>query len=318
MIKFFWIPKEVWYYVVFPIFGILIFYMIFNLFYSKKKGFYYYNYVVDYVYSSLATIFCGLLFCLLLGYSIATLQILNTNNLMRAYPFLTILLIILPLIPTGFLIYVISVFYNNLNRKERLDARLESKINGDDTYSLKSDNMIINVPQNDDHNNIVEEQNHKQYGNDDNNLKVNSVKEEIDDDFVNELTNDNENTLDDNNDFENINSTQNLSEIESENSKLGESIKIDSKNIYFSDEDYIPKKIIKDNVGNDKQNELYKTNNYQFDRKENNVNNKIDLEPKKYYNKSNNNKNYYYHNNKNNKYFYRTNKDNNLNDKDEG
>ena len=310
MIKFFWVPKEVWYYVVFPIFGILIFYMIFNLFYSKKKGSYYYNYVVDYVYSSLGTIFCGLLFCLLLGYSIATLQILNTNNLMMAYPFLTILLIVLPLIPTGFLIYVISVFYNNLNRKERLDARLESKINGDDTFSLKSDNMIINGPQNEDHNNIVEEQNHKQYGNDDNNLKVNSVKEEIDDDFVKELTNDNENILDDNNDFENINSTQNLSEIESENSKLDESIKIDSKNIYFSDEDYIPKKIKKDNVGNDKQNELYKTNNYQFDREKNNVNNKIDLEPKKYYNKSNNNKNYYYHNNKN--------KGNNLNDKNEG
>jgi len=140
MIKFFWIPKEVWYYVVFPIMGILIFYLIFNLFYSRKKGTYYYNYVVDYVYSSLGTIFCGLLFCLLLGYSIATLQILGTNNLIKSYPLLTIMLIILPIIPTVFLIYVISVFYRNLKRKEKLDINLEAKINGENISNFNLNN----------------------------------------------------------------------------------------------------------------------------------------------------------------------------------
>lgn len=140
MIKFFWIPKEVWYYVVFPIMGILIFYLIFNLFYSRKKGTYYYNYVVDYVYISLGTIFCGLLFCLLLGYSIATLQILGTNNLIKSYPLLTIMLIILPIIPTVFLIYVILVFYRNLKRKEKLDRTLEAKINGENISNFNLNN----------------------------------------------------------------------------------------------------------------------------------------------------------------------------------
>lgn len=81
MIKFFWMPEEVWYYVVIPIVLILLIYFLFTLFYKKKKGTYYYDYVVDYVYSTLGIVFCSLLFCLLLGYSIATLQILNTNGM---------------------------------------------------------------------------------------------------------------------------------------------------------------------------------------------------------------------------------------------
>ena len=108
MLKYFYIPAEVWYYVVIPILVILLIYVIFNLLYSKKKGTYYYNYVVDYVYSTLGVIFCSLLLCLLLGYSIATIQILIQANVFQDRIFLVIILFILPLIPLGFLIYVLN------------------------------------------------------------------------------------------------------------------------------------------------------------------------------------------------------------------
>ena len=122
--KLFWIPKEVLYYVVIPIVLILLSYFIFYLIYKNKKGTYYYDYVVDYVYSTLGVVFCGLLLSLLLGYSIATFQILITNNAIKTYILLVVLLVILPIIPASFLVYVIKVYLNNLKRKEILDSNL--------------------------------------------------------------------------------------------------------------------------------------------------------------------------------------------------
>ena len=125
--KFFWIPSAVWYYVVIPIVLILFGYFIFYLVYRNKKNNYYYNYVVDYVYSTLGIIFCGLLLCLLLGYSIATIQILILNNVIKTYILLDIVLIILPIIPASFLVYVIKVYLSNLKRKEVLDNNLNNE-----------------------------------------------------------------------------------------------------------------------------------------------------------------------------------------------
>lgn len=125
--KFFWIPNEVWYYVVIPIVLILLAYFVFYLVYRRKKGTYYYDYVVDYVYSTLGIIFCGLLLCLLLGYSIATFQILYINNALTSYILLDIILVILPIIPASFLVYVTKIYLKNLKRKEILD----NDINGD-------------------------------------------------------------------------------------------------------------------------------------------------------------------------------------------
>ena len=125
MIKFFWMPKEIWYYVVIPILAIIVIYFLFWLFYRNKKGSYYYNYVVDYVYSTLGIVFCSLLFCLLLGYSIATVQVVSEAALMQKYLFLVIVLIVLPVAPACFLIYVIRVYVKNLKRKEVLDTALE-------------------------------------------------------------------------------------------------------------------------------------------------------------------------------------------------
>ena len=126
-IRFFWLPKEVIFYVLIPMVCILLIYFIFYLIYRKKKGTYYYNYVVDYVYSTLGIVFCGLLFCLLLGYSIATFQILVMNKLLENYIILAIILVILPIIPAFFLIYVIRIYLKNLKRKVRLDEDLEKK-----------------------------------------------------------------------------------------------------------------------------------------------------------------------------------------------
>ena len=122
MVKFFWMPLEVWYYVVIPIVVILLIYFFFNIFYRKKKDSYYYNYVVDYVYSTLGIIFCSLLLCLLLGYSIATIQIIIQTGLLENYLFLTIILIILPIVPFGFLIYVIKIYLHNAKQKAKLDS----------------------------------------------------------------------------------------------------------------------------------------------------------------------------------------------------
>ena len=100
MVNFFWIPVQVWYYVVIPIIVILLIYAMFSLIYGRKKDSIYYNYVVDYVYSTLGIIFCSLLFCLLLGYSMATIKTILSNNLLESYKILSIVLVILPLIPT--------------------------------------------------------------------------------------------------------------------------------------------------------------------------------------------------------------------------
>ncbi len=125
MVRFFWMPAEVWYYVVVPIVVILLIYFLFSIFYKKKKGTYYYNYVVDYVYSTLGIIFCGLLFCLLFGFSIATIQIMYTFGNLKTYPLLVVLLVILPLIPSCFLVYMIKIYLKNLKRKELLDKAVD-------------------------------------------------------------------------------------------------------------------------------------------------------------------------------------------------
>ena len=127
MLRFFWMPKEVWLYVVIPICIILISYFIFYISYRRKKGTYYYDYVLDYVYSTLGILFCSLLFCLLLGYSIATMQLLIVNKVIKDHLLLTFVVAFLPVIPTCFLIYVIRVYLKNLKRKERLDEKFVSK-----------------------------------------------------------------------------------------------------------------------------------------------------------------------------------------------
>lgn len=127
MLKYFYIPAEVWYYVVIPILIILLIYFVFNFLYRKKKGTYYYNYVVDYVYSTLGVLFCSLLFCLLLGYSIATIQILSEANVIQNNILMFIVLLILPIIPTIFLGYVLKIYIKNLKRKRILDDALEEK-----------------------------------------------------------------------------------------------------------------------------------------------------------------------------------------------
>lgn len=129
MVKFFYMPKEVWYYVVIPIAIILLVYFLFWIFYRNKKESYYYNYVVDYVYSTLGIVFCSLLLSLLLGYSIATVQLLLEAQLVKKYLFLIIILIVLPIFPTIFLVYVLKVYIRNLKRKKELDLALENTNN---------------------------------------------------------------------------------------------------------------------------------------------------------------------------------------------
>ena len=68
--------------------------------------------------------FCSLIFCLLLGYSIATLQILNTNGVLTDNLILTIILFILPIIPSCFLVYVVTIYVKNLKRKQKLDEAI--------------------------------------------------------------------------------------------------------------------------------------------------------------------------------------------------
>ena len=145
MVKFFFIPKEVWYYVVVPIALIILVYFIFWLFYRKRKDTYYYNYVVDYVYSTLGIVFCALLLCLLLGYSIATIETLFETNLINQYLVIVILLTILPIIPACFLGYVIKIYVKNLKRKEKLDLALEnnnSNNENDFTFGHQDNNEI--------------------------------------------------------------------------------------------------------------------------------------------------------------------------------
>ena len=143
MVKFFWLPKEVIYYVVIPIICILLIYFVFSLIYHRKRGTYYYNYVVDYVYSTLGIIFCGLLFCLLLGYSIATFQILIVNRILSNYILLAVILVILPVVPSCFLVYVVRVYLKNLKRKERLDSDLKKKLENENNKFAYEDVELV-------------------------------------------------------------------------------------------------------------------------------------------------------------------------------
>ena len=335
MIKFIWIPKEVWYYVAFPIFGILIFYLLFNLFYSKKKGTYYYNYVVDYVYSTLGIVFCGLLFCLLLGYSIATLQILSTNNLMKVYTLLTFILIILPIIPAAFLVYVISVFYKNLKRKEVLDKNLEAEMNGEtiskSDYDVSKQNIrkmehpihifnkdkIVNQGLDNDYKSINNEEmsnNGDKIENEldntkDNNLNDNLIlhkeyeerKENIDlnDDIVkkdiSQETNDISNTIESDYNYE-----KNTEFDYKKGFNLEES-NIDISTNQFQEEDFVPIK----------KNETYEENDDYNTDNELEIN---DIDKTNVLNNKNKHKRYYYNNNyhnrnnKHNKYYNRNHK----------
>ena len=125
MIKFFWMPLEILYYVIIPMVLIIFAYFIFTISYRNKKGTYYYNYVVDYVYSTLGILFCSLLLCLLLGYAIATIQILILTEVISRYWLLAILIGILPLVPACFLVYITKVYVRNLKRKDMLDECLK-------------------------------------------------------------------------------------------------------------------------------------------------------------------------------------------------
>ena len=49
------------------------------------------------------------------------------NKLLENYIILAIILVILPIIPAFFLIYVIRIYLKNLKRKVRLDEDLEKK-----------------------------------------------------------------------------------------------------------------------------------------------------------------------------------------------
>ena len=141
MVNFF-IPKEVWYYVIIPICLILLVYIVFWLFYRKKKGTYYYNYVVDYVYSTLGIVFCALLLCLLLGYSIATIETLLTTNLIKNYMVLAVLLFFLPIVPACFLVYVLKIYIRNLKRKVKLDKELGENQENDFTFGHQDKNEV--------------------------------------------------------------------------------------------------------------------------------------------------------------------------------
>lgn len=124
MVKYFLMYEEILYYVIIPIMVILVAYLVFSFLYRKKKGTYYYNYVVDYVYSSLGIIFCSLLFTMLFGYSLATLKIINTATNITVSKLNNIILVILPIIPAGFLIYLLKIYLKNLKRKLILDDAL--------------------------------------------------------------------------------------------------------------------------------------------------------------------------------------------------
>ena len=131
----FWLPKEVIYYVIIPICVIILIYFIFSLAYRKKKGTRYYNYVVDYVYSTLGVIFCSLLLSLILGYSISTLRLLLVNRVIQNYIPMVCALVVLPFIPLAFLIYLIRVYIKNLKRKEFLDKGVDEIPDKEDKFT---------------------------------------------------------------------------------------------------------------------------------------------------------------------------------------
>jgi len=125
MIKIFWLPKEVIYYAIVPMIIILLIYVIFSIIYKKKKEKdYYYNYVSDHMYATFGIMFFSILFCLLLGYSIATVQVLNLIGIIHEYLILAIIIGILPVVPFAFLMYMTVIYFKNLKYKEKLDNEI--------------------------------------------------------------------------------------------------------------------------------------------------------------------------------------------------
>lgn len=115
---YFIVPKEVFIYCVFPALAIIIFCLLFWLIYRKKKELPQYAYTLNSVYNIASILICLLLFPLLLGYSVAMLDIINRGILEKVNILIKALLVFLPIIPFGNLLFVLYRFIKNMQLKE--------------------------------------------------------------------------------------------------------------------------------------------------------------------------------------------------------
>ena len=115
--KFFMIPKAVYYFCLFPALIIIIASIVFAIVYRKKKGTEHYAYTLNYIYTIVSMLLSLLLLPLLLGYSIAMIEIISRGIVEVVNNGVMIILFLLPLIPLISLIVVFTSYVKGVHFK---------------------------------------------------------------------------------------------------------------------------------------------------------------------------------------------------------
>lgn len=120
--------KEVIYYVLIPVFIIILIFGIAIIVVAqkdKKQVDLNRRFKMNYWSSVVGIIFGAVLLTLSLGFSIAFIEKIYTYHLAQTYPWVLVLLCIFPLIPLGFLIYCIVKLIRTLKHKNEIIVEVE-------------------------------------------------------------------------------------------------------------------------------------------------------------------------------------------------
>ncbi len=125
------VPKiytEVIYYVLIPVFIVILVFglaMIYVAIKDKKEVDLNRRFKMNYWSSIAGIIFGAILLTVSLGFSIAFLEKIYTNQLQDAYPLLVGLLYVFPIVPLGFLIFCVVKFVKVLNHRNEIIVEVE-------------------------------------------------------------------------------------------------------------------------------------------------------------------------------------------------
>lgn len=125
------VPKiytEVIYYVLIPVFIVILIFglaMIYVAIKDKKEVDLNRRFKMNYWSSIAGIIFGAILLTVSLGFSIAFLEKIYTNQLQDAYPLLVGLLYVFPIVPLGFLIFCVVKFVKVLNHRNEIIVEVE-------------------------------------------------------------------------------------------------------------------------------------------------------------------------------------------------
>ena len=116
--QFFIIPKAVYHFCLIPALVIIVASIIIAVWYRRKKDTKHYGYTLNYIYNIVSMLLSLLLLPLLLGYSMAMIEIINRGLIQGMNHVIMLILFLLPLIPLVTLIIVFINYVKGLSHKK--------------------------------------------------------------------------------------------------------------------------------------------------------------------------------------------------------